>query len=126
MITSVPKGVLTSKKVKTVLAIKPYVQSRLVLFVMALEAKRTKIRWEKMMAALDQLTGKLEVMKGVHHKLLGQSILIHSGLVAEVVRHDVAGLRLEAMARDMEMLPEEWSWVHPRSIEQGRKCGLDA
>jgi hypothetical protein len=52
MITSVPEGVLTSKKVKTVLAIKPYVQSRLVLVVMALEAKRTKIHWEKMMAAL--------------------------------------------------------------------------
>lgn len=96
------------------------------LVAIALEAKQTEVRWEKMMAALDQLIGKLEVVKGVHHKLLGQSILIHSGLATEVVGQDVAGLRLEDMARDMETLPEERSWVHPRSIEQGYQCGLDA
>ena len=65
-------------------------------------------------------------MEGVHHQLLGQSVLIHSGLAAEVAGQEVAGLRLEVVARDMEMLPEERSWVGPRSVEQGSQCGLDA
>lgn len=118
-VTGCSEGVLALKKVKTVPTIKPSVQSRLVLVAMELEAKQSEIRWEKMMAALDQLTGKLEVMEGVHHQLLGQSVLIHSGLAAEVAGQEVVGLRLEVVARDMEMLPEERSWVDPRSVEQG-------
>jgi hypothetical protein len=66
------------------------------------------------------------VMEGVHRQLLGQLVPIHSGLAAEVAGQEVAGLRLEVVARDMEMLPEERSWVGPRSVEQGSQCGLDA
>ena len=114
-VTGSPEGVLALKKVKTVPTIKPSVQSRLVLVAMALEAKQSEIRWEKMMAALDQLTGKLEVMEGVHHQLLGQSVLIHSRLAAEVAGQEMAGLRLEVVARDMGRVPEGLSWVDARA-----------
>jgi hypothetical protein len=52
-VTGCSEGVLALKKVKTVPTIKPSVQSRLVLVAMALEAKQSEIRWEKMMAVLD-------------------------------------------------------------------------
>jgi hypothetical protein len=48
--------------IATAPSVKPSLQSRLVLEAMATEAKQGEARWEKMMAMLERLIGKVEAM----------------------------------------------------------------
>lgn len=43
--------------------VKPSAQSRLVLEAVAMEAKQQEVHWEKMMLAVERLTGKMEKLE---------------------------------------------------------------
>jgi uncharacterized coiled-coil protein SlyX len=53
-------------------SIKPSAQSHLVLEALSMESRQQEDRWEKMMAAVDRLTGKMDKMDEVQHQLKGQ------------------------------------------------------
>jgi hypothetical protein len=52
-------------------SIKPSAQSHLVLEALSMESRQQEDRWEKMMAAVDRLSGKMEKMDEVQHQLKG-------------------------------------------------------
>jgi hypothetical protein len=93
---------------------KPSTQTRFILEAMTTKEREEVDRWERMMAKLDRLTEKVMGMNEVQQQLLAQAGLavdVAQKAIEERVRFaqqldqtgkEVAELRLEQMARDVE------------------------
>jgi hypothetical protein len=79
-------------------SIKPSAQSWLVIEAVTMEAKQAEARWEKMMLAIEKLTGKVDAMEEERTLFCKQM---------EETWKAVSLLRVEAMARDMDRYGNE-------------------
>lgn len=99
---------------------------------MAGKSKEEGDRWKELMAKLELLTKKVTGVERVQRQLLGKASRAAVGAwkAAEERVHGAQKLEkahevLRCMARDMEIEPEELSWVGPRSGARGCRCEVD-
>jgi hypothetical protein len=89
------------------------------------KSKEEGDRWEELMAKLELLAEKVAGVEGVQQQLLGITGMA-TGVAWKAKEERVQGAQnlettheeVRCMTRDMEMEPEELSWVDPRSGEQ--------
>jgi hypothetical protein len=92
-------------------SIKPSAQSRLVIEAVTMEAKQAEARWEKMMLAIEKLTGKVDAME--EERTLFRKQMEETGKAVSL-------LRVEAMARDMDRYGNEGAGERDSRNSQNR------
>jgi hypothetical protein len=95
----------------TTASIKPSAQSRLVIEAVTMEAKQAEARWEKMMLAIEKLTGKVDAME--EERTLFRKQMEETGKAVSL-------LRVEAMARDMDRYGNEEAGERDNKNSQNR------
>jgi hypothetical protein len=84
-----------------------------VIEAVTMEAKQAEARWEKMMLAIEKLTGKVDAME--EERTLFRKQMEETGKAVSL-------LRLEAMARDMDRYGKEEAGERDNRNSQNREC----